>query len=76
MENPQFQRNMNLDPANATDVVCDMCSGLEFSQVYRIQRFSPLVNPTGEELFIPIQIFQCTSCGHINESFLKHASLA
>ena len=33
---------------------------------------SALLSPTGEEAKIPIQVFACAKCGHINKGFLPH----
>jgi len=40
-------------------------------QIYRIKRISPVISPTGEEVMAPIQLFKCSECNHINESFLE-----
>ena len=61
--------NLNLDAA--TDIDCDECSSKTFSQVYLIKRISPLVSPNGQEIMVPMPIFKCSSCNHINEAFLE-----
>tara|TARA_R100000664_G_C2759364_1_gene149045 strand:+ start:6608 stop:6850 length:243 start_codon:yes stop_codon:yes gene_type:complete len=76
MNNESVNPGFSLDPRNAEDVKCDICENLSFLQVYRIKRFSPLLTPNGEELFIPVQLFKCDSCGHINKNFLEHARMS
>ena len=58
---------LNLD--NATDVSCDECGKKVFSQAFLIKRISPLVSPNGQEIMVPMPIFKCSSCGHVNEAF-------
>ena len=64
--NPQLNLNIN----DAEDVNCDKCQGTEFSPVFLIKRISALVSPTGKDVIIPIQVFKCDKCNHVNELFL------
>jgi uncharacterized Zn finger protein len=58
------------DFEKASDVVCEDCGKTKFVVRYFIKRFSPLVSPTGDEMLIPLQVFACASCGHVNDEFL------
>ena len=64
------QPQMPLDMSKATEVICNECNSTDFIQVYQMKRLSAFVSPTGAEALIPIQLFGCKSCGHINEEFL------
>jgi len=55
---------------HATDAACDKCSCAKFAPVFIIKRLSALVSPTAQEMNIPIQLFQCSECGHVNEEWL------
>jgi len=55
---------------NATDATCDECSCTKFVPVFIIKRLSALVSPTAQDMNIPIQLFQCSECGHINKEWL------
>ena len=35
-----------------------------------MRKLSALLSPTGQETMIPIQVFACAKCGHINKGFL------
>ena len=35
-----------------------------------MRKLSALLSPTGQEAMIPIQVFACAKCGHINKGFL------
>ena len=34
-----------------------------------LKKLSPLVSPNGQEAIIPVMVFACDSCGHINQEF-------
>ena len=65
MSNQQISFNLN----EATDVPCDECGSLHFMPVCSMKRLSALLSPSGEEMLIPVQLFACISCKHINEEF-------
>ena len=69
MENNQ-QPQMNIDFSQTTAEVCEKCENDTFQQVYQIRKLSALLSPTGQESMIPIQVFACAKCGHINKGFL------
>ena len=58
-----------LDLSQATDLECDECEHKLFKQSYMVKKVSALISPTGEEIVVPIQVFSCESCGHINKIF-------
>ena len=69
MNNPQ-QPQMNIDFSQTTAEVCEKCKNETFVQVYQMRKLSALLSPTGQEAMIPIQVFACAKCGHINKGFL------
>ena len=69
MNNPQ-QPQMNIDFSQTTPEICEKCENSTFVQVYQMRKLSALLSPTGQESMIPIQIFACAKCGHINKGFL------
>ena len=69
MNNPQ-QPQMNVDMSQTTAEVCESCENETFIQVYQMRRLSALLSPAGQESMIPIQVFACAKCGHINKGFL------
>ncbi len=68
MNNQQPQ--MNIDFSQTTAEVCEECGNDTFVQVYQMRTLSALLSPTGQEAKIPIQVFACAKCGHINKGFL------
>jgi hypothetical protein len=68
MNNQQPQ--MNIDFSQTIAEVCEKCENETFQQVYQMRKLSALLSPTGQESMIPIQVFCCAKCGHINKGFL------
>jgi uncharacterized Zn finger protein len=64
------QPGLNIDFSQTTAEVCEGCGNETFHQVYKMRKLSALLSPTGEEAMIPIQIFACVKCGHVNKGFL------
>ena len=69
MNNGQ-QPQMNIDFSQTTAEICEKCENDTFQQVYQMRKLSALLSPTGTEAMIPIQIFACAKCGHVNKGFL------
>ena len=61
--NPNMQVKVNLK--DTSDLGCE-----KFSQLMMFKKLSAVMSPTGEETLIPVQVFACNSCGHVNEQFL------
>lgn len=64
------QPNINLDLNQTTGVVCEECSHIHFEQVLIIRKASGLLTGTGQPTYVPIPVFACTKCGHVNSEFL------
>ena len=69
MNNTKQQVNFDFD--KATDVVCEKCGCKTFKSAFILKRISALVSPTGEETIIPMAVFACVDCDHINDEFLN-----
>ena len=48
-----------------------VCGGQLFAQGYELRRVSPLISPNGQEAIIPVAVFACEKCNHVNEEFEK-----
>lgn len=64
----------NVDLSNATTLECEKCKCQGFKQTMMLKKLSPLLSPTGQEAIIPVMVFGCEQCGHINKQF-KDADL-
>jgi uncharacterized Zn finger protein len=63
---PQF----NIDITQTTPVTCEECGGEHFVQVSLMRRLSPMLSPTGQPALIPLPVYACHSCGHVNKEFM------
>ena len=61
---------IKIDAAKLKDITCEECEGKVFRQASMFKRLSALISPTGKEQIVPIPVFRCDDCGHINEEFL------
>ena len=64
IKKPQKQININDTEA----VKCEECGNYSFIQSFFLKRLSPVMSPTGQETLIPVQVYSCGNCGHINKS--------
>ena len=64
------QPGLNVDFSQTTAGTCDECGNDIFVQVYKMRKLSALLSPTGKPTMIPVQVFACAKCGHINKEFL------
>ena len=64
------QPGLNVDFSQTTEEVCGECGNDTFVQVFKIRKLSALLSPAGQETIVPMQVFACTKCNHINSDFL------
>ena len=59
----------NIDLTHAKTLECEKCQGRGFKQTLMLKKLSPLVSPNGQEAIVPVGVFACEMCGHINAEF-------
>ena len=69
MNNTQ-QPQMNIDFSQTTAEVCEECKSDTFIPAFKMRKLSALLSPAGKETMIPMNVFACAKCGHINDAFL------
>lgn len=65
-----MENKLNLDISQTDSVTCDECGGIYFQQALHIRKASGFLTGTGKTSYIPIPLFACISCGHVNTEFL------
>ena len=60
-----------VDMSQTTPVKCEKCENQTFKQTLLIRKVSALVSPNGQEQYVPIAVFACEKCGHVNSEFEK-----
>tara|TARA_Y100000593_G_scaffold21114_1_gene42432 strand:+ start:1332 stop:1610 length:279 start_codon:yes stop_codon:yes gene_type:complete len=61
----------SVDLTHAKTLECDECGGKGFKQTMMLKKLSALLSPTGQETIIPVGVFACEKCGHVNKEFAE-----
>lgn len=61
---------MNVKPTELDDVKCEKCDNYTFQPVVLMKRLPALISPTQKEAFMPMQVYACNGCGHVNKRFI------
>ena len=59
----------SVDLTHAKTLECEKCQCKGFKQSLMIKKLSALISPTGKESMVPVAVFACEHCGHINKEF-------
>ena len=65
------QMQEQIDISKTSPVHCEKCENQTFKQTLVIRKLSALVSPNGQEQYIPVGVFACEKCGHVNAEFEK-----
>lgn len=65
-----MQPNLNIDINQTSPVECESCGHMYFEQALHLRKASGILTGTGQTSYIPIPVFSCKKCGHINTEFL------
>ena len=63
------QMQEQIDISKTTPINCEKCENSTFKQTLLIRKMSALVSPNGQETVIPVAVFACEKCGHVNSEF-------
>ena len=66
-QNGQMQEQ--IDFSKTSQIICEKCENTTFKQTLLMRRMSALVSPSGQEMIIPMAVFACEKCGHVNKEF-------
>jgi len=58
------------DIIDSKTIACEECGHETFKNEFLIKAVSALVSPTGKEVHVPIPVFACAKCSHVNKSFM------
>ena len=59
----------SVDLTYAKTMECEECQCKAFKQTLMLKKLSPLVSPNGQEAIVPVTVFCCEKCGHVNKEF-------
>jgi hypothetical protein len=60
----------NITLKDTTGVECDECKNTTFNEALVMRRVSRILTGAPKDSYIPIPVFLCSSCGHLNDEFL------
>lgn len=64
----QQQLNISLDKTTAAS--CDECQNEVFQEGVLLRKASRFLTGTAQDALIPIPVFVCSKCEHVNEEFM------
>jgi hypothetical protein len=60
------QMQQTLDISQTTAIKCEKCENQTFKQTVLLRKMSALVSPNGQETLVPVAVFACEKCEHVN----------
>ena len=63
------QMQEQIDISKTSAINCESCKNSTFKQSLLLRKLSALVSPNGQETLVPVQVFACEKCGHVNSEF-------
>tara|TARA_R100000455_G_C6175839_1_gene55515 strand:+ start:118 stop:339 length:222 start_codon:yes stop_codon:yes gene_type:complete len=67
--NPSMPQ-MNVGFEQTDPIICENCGGDVFVPAFLLRKVSALVSPTAKDTVLPVQLFACIKCNHVNEDML------
>lgn len=64
------QLKPQIELSKTSELVCEKCENNTFSEAYLLRRVSRFITGSAQDGIIPINVFQCNKCHHINDIFL------
>ena len=69
------QIKQQIEISKTSAINCESCGNSTFKQSLLLRKLSALVSPDGQETIVPVQVFACEKCGHVNSEFSDIGSL-
>lgn len=64
------QQQMNINLEDTTEIICERCNNNTFQQGVLLRSVSRFITMNEQDGIMPVPIFYCIKCKHINEQFL------
>jgi uncharacterized Zn finger protein len=65
-----MEQKLNISLDKTTALKCDECQGEVFVEGVLLRKASRFLTGTAQDSLVPIPVFSCSKCGHVNEEFL------
>jgi hypothetical protein len=69
----QEQIKLNIDLKKTTPITCEKCEHTVFQEGLMLRKANKFLTGTTTDAIIPLPVFACASCGHVNNDFLPEA---
>ena len=69
------QMQEQIDISKTSAVKCEKCENQTFKQTLLIRKLSALMSPNGQETIVPMAVFACEKCGHVNAEFSEVSAI-
>lgn len=66
----QDQVKLNIDLTKTQEIVCEECNHNVFQEGLMLRKASKFLAGTAQDALIPLPVFSCAKCSHVNEDFL------
>lgn len=66
-----MNENIKLNVNELDDIICEQCQSKLFTPVFLLKKVPLIYTGTGKEELLPIQLFECAKCGHVDKSILQ-----
>jgi hypothetical protein len=66
----QKELNMNVALKDTTAISCEECGHGVFQEGVLLRKISRFVTGTAQDALMPIPVFACSKCGHVNTEFM------
>jgi uncharacterized Zn finger protein len=66
----QKELNMNVALKDTIPIICEECGHSVFQEGVLLRKISRFVTGTSQDALMPIPVFTCSKCGHVNEEFM------
>lgn len=65
-----MEQQLNISLDKTTGIKCDKCQNEIFQEGMMLRKASRFLTGTEQDALIPIPIFSCSKCGHVNDEFI------
>lgn len=65
-QNQNQQLKMNVSIKDTVPVICEECKNDVFTEGLKLRKVSRFLSGTDKDGIIPIPVFYCAKCGHVN----------
>lgn len=66
----QKELNMNVSLQDTLPIICEACGHSVFQEGVLLRKISRYVTGTSQDALMPIPVFSCAKCGHVNVEFM------